>query len=148
MNRYNAAIAAGYSVSMAKSHTKMLEAKVERDLRDVFEQKGLTDNALVEYALEALKAVKLQTCDIYVKDDNGKLQINKNSNDFIEIPDWHARHKFFATIMELTGRIKTKIEHSGKVEGPEQKIVIVYPPDWKPKDERESIESASKRISG
>lgn len=147
MNRYNAAIAAGYSESYALKCAKKIEAQVATDLKDVFERKGLTDKALVEFALEALQAVKLQSCDIYVKTEDGKTVINKNSNDFIEVPDWHARHKFFQTIMELTGRIKIKVDHTGKIDGPEQRIVIVYPPDYKAKSERLNG-ITSKDISG
>lgn len=146
MNRYNAARAAGYSESYADKCAKKLEAQIETDLRNAFERRGWTDKAIVEYAMEALQAMRLQACDVIVRKEDGKLVPNENSNDFIEIPDWNARHKFFATIMELTSRIKTKVEHSGKIDGPEQRIIIVYPADYKAKGDR--IGAASKDISG
>lgn len=146
MNRKNAAIAAGYSVSYALTHANKLEEAIAKDLRDAFERQGLTDKKIVQYAMEGLFAMKLQACDIHVHTEDGKVKINKNSNDFIEVPDWHARHKFFNSINELCGRIKTQVEHSGKVEGVETRIVIVYPEGWKPKEER--LGSKTQSISG
>jgi len=35
-----------------------------------------------------------------------------------------------------------KVEHSGKIEGPEQRIVIVYPQDWKPKEAKSGLEKS------
>ena len=153
MNRYNAMRAAGYSHHYANTRgPKYLESVIESDMRNVAERQGLTDRALVAFAIKGMQATRLQTCDIYVKDENGKLKINKNSNDFIEVPDWAARHRFFNTICELSGRLKTQIEHSGKVDGPEQKIIIVYPQDFKKIEvlgERNIlIENPAQKVSG
>lgn len=148
MNRYNAAVDAGYSHSYASKAAKALEAQVAQDLKDVFAVKGLTDPKLAALVLEGINATKLQTCDIYIKDENGKLKINKNSNDFIEVPDWHARHKFIVTAAELTGRLKKIIEGAG-VKGPDVKVInVIYPADYKPKSERSRIESTSQNIPG
>lgn len=126
MNQYNAARAAGYSEKYSRQACR-IEKLVQSSIRDVFEQRGLTDKAIVDYALKGMEAMRLQACDVHVqKDEDGKYEINENSNDFIEVPDWQARHKFFYTAMELMGLLKQKVEHSGKIEGMgETKIIVI-----------------------
>ena len=127
MNQHNAAIAAGYSEKYAKQACR-IEKLVKVSLTDVFERAGLTDKAIVVHALQGLTATKLRVCDLHIsKNEDGELKVNENSNDFIEIEDWNIRHKYFTTICELTDRLKNKIEHSGKIEGAETKIVVIYP---------------------
>lgn len=147
MNRYNAARAAGYSHSYAMGKGRKLEAQVEKDLRNEFQRQGLTDKAIVGFALTGMQATKMQSCDVYIKTEDGKLVPNENSNDFIEVPDWNARHKFFDTVMQLSGLLKSGgIDQSVKIQGGETKIVIVYPNDYKAKADR--LANTSQDISG
>ena len=112
MNIVNAARAAKYSESFAKSKAYRLERLVKVGMADAFEQAGFTDKAIVAYALEGMKALKLQSCNIFISKPNpesvdaDKLVINKNSNDFIEVEDWNARHKFFETFLKMTDKLK------------------------------------------
>ena len=131
MNQYNAARAAGYSETTSRTHSDRIERAIKGDLRDAFEQAGLTDKAIVAHALSGLNALKLQSCNIYVSKPNAesvdadKLIINKNSDDFVEIEDWNARHKYFETILKLTERLMDKVLHSGHVGGGEARIYII-----------------------
>lgn len=59
--------------------------------QQLMDKKGLSDDVLLEKHKQLLESKKLQTCDIYIKDENGKLVINKNSNDFIEVEDNQAQ---------------------------------------------------------
>lgn len=81
MTPYNAARAAGYSRDLS-SKTK---AVVKEELKNAFEQSGLTDKKIIQHALDGLEATK-----------NGK-------------PDWYVRHKYLITVLELTDRIKSQI---------------------------------------
>lgn len=116
MTPINAARAAGYSENYAKQACR-IERLVKVSLEDEFERAGLTDKAIVAYGLKGLEANKLQSCNLYVAKakaesvEGDKLILNKNSNDFIEVEDWTARHKFFETILKLTGKLKEKVEH-------------------------------------
>lgn len=112
MNQYNAARAAGYSETTSR-RACTIEQSVKISMADSFEQAGLTDKAIVAHALQGLNAMKLQSCNILVSKamasesvDADSLVINKNSNDFIEVEDWNARHKYFETILKLTDRLK------------------------------------------
>lgn len=100
----NAAIAAGYSVSTARAKAYRIERSEKVGLDIEFEKQGLTDNKLVEHALLGLKANRMQSCDVYIGED-GKL--NENSNDFIEVADWNARHRYFHSICQMTNKIQS-----------------------------------------
>ena len=109
MNQYNAAKAAGYSESTSRTKNHKIERSIKVDISNAFEQVGLTDKAIVEYALEGMRATRMRACDVYVqKDEDGNYKINENSNDFIEVEDWFARHKFFTTALELMGKSRMK----------------------------------------
>lgn len=106
MSQYNAAVAAGYSPNTAKQACK-IENIVKYSLADAFEQAGLTDKAIIAHALKGLEALKIQACDVYVfKDENGKWKVNEEKNEFVEVEDWHVRHKYFETILKLLNKIK------------------------------------------
>ena len=106
----NAARAAGYSENYAKQACRV-EKLVKVSLADEFERAGLTDKAIIAHALAGLQALKLQSCNIYISKPNpesidaDKLVINKNSNDFVEVEDWNARHKYFETILRLINKL-------------------------------------------
>jgi len=106
MSQYNAARAAGYCHYTATKACR-IEKGVNGSIMQALEQAGFTDKFISEYIHEALKATRFQSCDVYVQNENGQYKINENSNDFIEVPDWNARHKFFDTMLKLQGKIKT-----------------------------------------
>ena len=104
MNQYNAARAAGYSHNTAR-RACVIEKSAKLSMVDAFEQAGVTDKFLIEYAMEGLKATKLFGKDADVHED------------------WTSRHRFFETILKMTDRLKDKVEHFGL---PETQI-NVYP---------------------
>lgn len=132
MNQYNAARAAGYSESMARTHSIDLERRVQTRISDAFERAGLTDKAIVRHALDGLEANKVISAVVVHRKtratslaDGELFDANEKTNDFIEVPDWASRHKYLNTICELTERIKKRVEHSGKIDAGETKIIIV-----------------------
>ena len=84
MSPYNAARSAGYSKSTA-SQANRIEARVKDELKDAFEQAGLTDKQIIEHAIAGLNAM-----------DGDK-------------PNWTIRHKYLNTILEITERINHQI---------------------------------------
>ncbi len=95
MNQYNAARAAGYSETYAKQACRT-EKLVKVSLSDAFEQAGLTDNKIIQHALEGLQATKS------VKTLDGKV--------LGDAPEWTVRHKYFETILKMTDRLREKME--------------------------------------
>lgn len=104
MSKYAAARKAGYSHSYA-IQAKSIENRI--NIEQYAEMAGLTDKKLIDYIVERLQAQKVISADIFIRDENGKLTVNKNSNDWIEYPDYHAQHKFLETFLKVIGKIKS-----------------------------------------
>lgn len=108
MNLTNAAIAAGYSRKYAMAKGTKIDRLIRVELESAFEQAGLTDKAIVEHALEGLKATKAISCNVIAQNGEGMKDANSMTKDFVDVPDWQARHKYFETILKLTGKLKDK----------------------------------------
>jgi hypothetical protein len=99
MSKKAAALKAGYSFTYATRQGKKLDRVVNMD--EWLQQAGLTDKALSLHAQEGLSATKAVSAVIVGKD------ANERTDDFIDVPDWGARHKYFETILKLRGKLKT-----------------------------------------
>ena len=119
MNQYNSARAAGYSHNYALKGGSRIEKLAKIGIGDAFEQAGLTDKAIIKHAFEGLAAMRTVSAIITGKDAGAA------DKDFIDVPDWTARHKYFDTILKMTDRLREKIEHSGKIEGGDARIYII-----------------------
>ena len=84
MDPYNAARAAGYS-KLTSYNAKRIDARVKEEIKDAFEQAGLTDQEIIRHALAGLNAF-----------ERGE-------------PNWTIRHKYLHTILELTDRLKLAV---------------------------------------
>lgn len=111
MNKYNAARAAGFSHNYSRQCKPEKVAKTS--IIDAFEQHGLTDKRIIEFALAGMSATKPVLCE----NDEG-------------FPDWAIRHKFLQTVLELTKRIN---HQDGNSDGINTRIVVInYPQGYKP----------------
>lgn len=97
-SKYASAIKAGYSKNTAISQAKRLDKVV--NIEYWLEIQGLTDKALAEHAFAGLNANKVISANITYGDADSK------TNDFIDVPDWGVRHKYFETILKLGNKIK------------------------------------------
>lgn len=102
-----AALAAGYSHATAYHHTSKIEAGVK--LAHFIESRGLHDRAIAQHVHDGLMATKIiGYLHTYKKDEDGRVEkISPDevvSNEFIEVPDWSARHKYLETILEVMGK--------------------------------------------
>jgi hypothetical protein len=115
MNPVNAARAAGYSENYAKQACRV-EKLIKVSLADHFERAGLTDKAIVQHGLDGLQANKVISCNVIAPDGEGMKDANSMTKDFIDVPDWNARHRYYETILKLTDRLKEKVEHTVTLE--------------------------------
>lgn len=129
MKPENAALAAGFSKSYARAKAYRIEQSANVGMRDAFERAGLTDKAIVEHALEGLKADKVISCNIIAPHGEGMKDANSMTKDFVDVPDWASRHKYFNTVCEMTDRIRHKVEHSGSIKGGQKVVIIVQEKD-------------------
>src|SRR3990167_6094746 len=72
-------------------------------------------------------AKKIQDCDIFIRDENCKLKINKNSNDFIEVDDNATQAKILELRLKLKGHLKQ--ENNINIATGDKTIVLVSPPE-------------------
>jgi len=108
MNQYNAARAAGYSHNYANKGGGRIEKLGKVGMAEAFEQAGLTDRALIIHANEGLNATKVISCNVIAPSGEGMSDAHGTTKDFIDVPDWGNRHKYFETVLKLTDRMKEK----------------------------------------
>ena len=111
MSKKAAALAAGYSINTAINAGENLEKRCH--IADFLEAEGLTDKALSDHAKQGLNANKvIGYLHSYKKDDVGDIKKIEPeevvSNEFVEVPDWGARHKYYETILKLLKKIEDK----------------------------------------
>jgi hypothetical protein len=120
---YQSALKAGYRKATAIAAHRNIEKRI--DFTDVLIKAGIDDDSLGKLLQEGLAANKVVAADVLIKNENGKMVAVKNENDWIEYPDWIARHRFIETVLNLKGQIKTKVEHSGEIRGGATRIILV-----------------------
>ena len=105
-----AAIIAGYSPDTAISMASHLSTNVNihEALAEAFEKHNLTEDRIagkIDDGLEANKVIG------YLNNKTSGVQ--KVSDEFIEIPDHHARHKYLDTLCKLKGHYIGKEDAPG-----------------------------------
>lgn len=118
MNCYNAAIAAGYSESTAKSRTKRLNELIK--IGDILERQGLTDKALVGKLVELIEASDV----VFKRDSSGNKEIVGDAK--LYSPNWKARAKGLELALKMKDLLTEKVEHKGLGD---TRIVIINPKD-------------------
>lgn len=111
-------------------------------IEEIKKKNGLTEELLLQKHLQLLNAKRTQSCDVHIKNENGKWVANENSNDFIEVDDNNVQLGALKLAYELEGKLKQKLEVSG--EGLGTKIVIIRDVNAKP----ERIRNTAQAISG
>ena len=119
MSQENAALAAGYSANMAAKKAYKIERAVNAGIKKALEQAGLTDKVLAQHAVQGLQATKVVSAVIVGKDATDK------TDDFIDVPDWSSRHKYYDTVLKVTGRLKATPDSESNVNFTKMGDVII-----------------------
>lgn len=145
-NATQAARSAGY-----KGNNKTLGVVGEENLKKPYiraaierikKKNGLTEELLLQKHVQLLNAKRVQSCDVYLKDENGKFVANENSNDFIEVDDNNVQLGALKLAYELEGKLKQKVEVAG--EGLGTRIVIIRDINAKPEHIRDKAQVVSR----
>ncbi|MFH1281803.1 MAG: terminase small subunit [Candidatus Omnitrophota bacterium] len=75
-------------------------------LTELMDKGGLDINQDFEDLKRLRQAKKPVACDVMIHDDNGKLTVNKNSNDWIEVDDNQTQLKALELSLKLKGVLK------------------------------------------
>jgi len=97
-SKYTSARKAGYSHSYA-TQAKNIDNRINMDYW--LEEAGLTDKALSNHAKEGMSATRVISA---VKGN----EANGATCDFIDVPDWNNRHKYYETTLKLRNKISNK----------------------------------------
>ena len=96
---------AGYSNSMSKHPARITQTK---GFENILKKAGISDNRLATRLSEGLDSVKV------VGYLNNKVKgAEKVSDEFVEVPDMYARHKYLLTALELKGHLRKDKEGEG-----------------------------------
>jgi hypothetical protein len=113
-NASEAARKAGYKKDVSgreNLQNPTILAAIER----IKEKNGLTEERLLEKHVQLLDAKRIQACDVYVKNANGRWVVNKNSNDFIEVDDFNVQLGALKLAYDINGKLKQKVKHSDEI---------------------------------
>jgi len=100
-NASRSAKLAGYK-SYHSGYETLKNPQVTMVFRELLDNNDLTHQRVADKINKLLDAKKIQTCDVYVKQDrNGKWKVNRNSNDFIEVDDNQAQQKALDTLIKV-----------------------------------------------
>lgn len=80
-------------------------------------KKYLPDKKLVKVIKEGLEATKVVSAQVIVKKNEPTSQANgelppadSRTNDFIDVPDYMARHKFVETALKIKGKLVERVD--------------------------------------
>lgn len=114
MSGNQAALAAGYSMSAARSSSHTLNyPEIREYMQELMDKAGITDEQLVQKIKDGMDAKKPISAQILVKQDGSV--VKKEDEGVIEVEDWASQHKFVETALKLKDRFpKTKVELGGE----------------------------------
>ena len=118
-NASASALKAGYKhgESGRENLRKLTDNGLFDQLLDDFD---LGDGAITQALSEGLKATKPISCNVYIENDDGKMEMKDAdglSKDFIEVEDYSTRHKYLETLLKLRQKIRKPAEHEEAKQG-------------------------------
>lgn len=118
MNKYNAAIAAGYAENTAKVKGKELDGRA--NIYNILERRGLTDNVLADKLLQLVDAYEF----IEIRNEKGELvKVRIDGNDMAK-PNWTARSKGLDLAFKLKGHLSDRLDLN--INKTERLLVVRY----------------------
>lgn len=108
---------AGYSENTADDQAARLvgSSRVCTAMQEAMAKDGVNENRLTKIISQGLDATKVISAMVVAPSGDGMKDANSMTKDFIEVPDFLARHKFLETALELRGDYPDKkldINHS------------------------------------
>jgi len=111
MSSKEAALAAGYTKSMASNANSKIETmEVKRRMMDILDAIGLTDEELALDLKEGLREAN---------------KVQGTGDNFVELPDYGVRHKYLETALKLKGQLQGEIKEQGNI----QILIVDYESD-------------------
>ena len=100
------ALARERGVSRATINEQVHKPAVRSALQEAFRKIGISTRYKAKKFKELLEAKRPIACDVFIRNENGKLKVNKNSNDWIEVEDNNARVATLRLLSQVEGDLK------------------------------------------
>ena len=113
-NLNQSATARELGVSQATINEKYHRPIVQSALQQAFRKVGISTRYKAKKFKELLESKRPIACDVFIRNKNGKLKVNKNSNDWIEVEDNNARVSTLRLLCQVQGDIKENGNAKGK----------------------------------
>ena len=123
MNKKDALLSAGYAESTATKVPDEIIGKnrIQKAIKDRMEEMDLDDQTFLDTLKEGLQATKIISAIVIAPAGEGMKEAGGMTRDFIEVPDFDARHKYLTTGLKLKGHLRDKIETHTTVETYEER---------------------------
>jgi hypothetical protein len=118
-------LSAGYTEGTATKSAELIlgNLRFKSAMVQAMEAKGIDDARLAEKLDEGLEANKVISAMVVAPNGEGMADASGVTKDFIEVPDYLARHKYLETALELRGDFPNKkVDVDLTVESHEQRI--------------------------
>ena len=103
-NASEAALKAGYS--FRESGQENLSKPLVLDaFQKLLDKNGLTDQKIIDKLNQLIDAKRVQSCNILIKKEDGKVIPQENPNDFIEVEDNHVQADMVKFLCKLKERL-------------------------------------------
>lgn len=131
MNRFQAALKAGYPYSRAKSQSYKIDRLANIGIKSALEDAGATNQIMArELVRLATAAMKRQKCTVEVRQEDDELIIDDHAAELV--PDEHLRKESW----ELIGKLKKQLTPQPFIpDGNFRRLVIVIEKDQDASDE-------------
>jgi hypothetical protein len=104
---------AGYAAATANTKAGKKLQKLAPTIQKLMEQRGLSDDRLLDVLDDGLRANKVISCNIIALDKNGMKDADSMTKDFVDVDDHPTRHKFLETALKLKGHMDKKDDQAG-----------------------------------
>lgn len=99
--------------------------KLNVSLIDMMNQtQGLTDEDDIKDLARLRKCKRPIAADVFIRNEDGELKVNKSSNDWIEVDDNQSQIKTLELCLKLKGKLKEDSKGNGNGHG-ETTIIII-----------------------
>lgn len=138
MNRYQAAVKAGYAHSTARHQIQRVDRLANIGIIQALENAGATNQIMAEQLTNiAMTATKREQCTIEVHEEDGEIIVDDKAEE--TVPDLNVRVKTW----ELIAKLKQHLRPNAMLpEGNFKRLVIVVEKDIGPDDQQSIAERA------
>ncbi len=113
----DAMIAAGYAASTADKNPGLVigKSRGKEAITEIMDRQGITDARLVEVLSQGLESTKVISAMVIAPSGEEMKDASGMTKDFIDVPDFMARHKYVETGLKLRGHLQTNVKIDGNL---------------------------------